>query len=190
MEDLFKRNKEKNGTASNTTVVLASKEFYRHRIMKEVLKPDGTSLYDLKNLGHNDKWLSLYITAVYVGILFLMGYSHRLSGKVSWATILVPTTLLSVIIFRAMTLPGSFTGIEYICKIKIDIGALLDFQTWQDASLQALTSAGAGYGFHLTISSYNEFNLDGLMRNAIIIICMDFLLSVLATLLGKSLIYL
>jgi len=60
--------------------------------------------------------------------------------------------LLIVAVTRAVTLPGSAAGLNYL--FDPDWGALLDYRIWLEALTQSAWSTGAGWGLILTYAVY------------------------------------
>jgi solute carrier family 6 noradrenalin transporter-like protein 2 len=89
----------------------------------------------------------------------------------------------SSLIFRGSSLPGSFQGMEFLMKpnlTKIQEG----WKPWETACVHSVFSTAAGNGVHLTFASYNKFDRP-ILRWAFTAVCVDFLVSVISTLLGK-----
>ncbi|XP_060077729.1 sodium- and chloride-dependent creatine transporter 1-like [Ylistrum balloti] len=78
------------------------------------------------------------------------------TGKVVYVTATLPYILLTVILIRSLTLPGSIDGVVFF--IKPHFPSLLNVQVWIQAAIQVFYSMGIGWGIHITLSSFNKFN--------------------------------
>ncbi|ESP00138.1 hypothetical protein LOTGIDRAFT_173444 [Lottia gigantea] len=76
-------------------------------------------------------WLFIYI-CVFKGVESV--------GKVVYVTATMPYILITIILIRALTLPGAIDGV------------------WLQAMMQMFFSVGMGWGGFITMASYNKFN--------------------------------
>ncbi|XP_069114429.1 sodium- and chloride-dependent glycine transporter 2-like [Argopecten irradians] len=91
------------------------------------------------------------------GILFLcLVKGIRTSGKVVYVTAVLPYVLLTVLLIRALFLPGAKEGILYY--ITPDLQRLGDLQVWLEAAIQVFYSLCPAWGPIITLASYNKFN--------------------------------
>lgn len=72
-----------------------------------------------------------------------------------YVTAVMPYILLTVLLVRGLTLPGSLDGI--IFYLKPDFEKLLSPQVWVEAALQVFYSLGPCWGPLITMSSFNKF---------------------------------
>ncbi|ESP00133.1 hypothetical protein LOTGIDRAFT_141322 [Lottia gigantea] len=86
-------------------------------------------------------------------------------GKVVYVTAIGPFILITIIMIRAVTLPGAIIGIEYY--IIPDFSKLADIQVWVQALLQIFYSMGIGWGAFITLASYNRFD-SNVYRNTVL----------------------
>ncbi|XP_069125071.1 sodium- and chloride-dependent GABA transporter 2-like [Argopecten irradians] len=98
--------------------------------------------------------LCLLVTWIIVYLCVIKGI--RSSGKVVYVTATLPYILLTIILVRSLTLPGSVDGIIFF--LKPDFPSLLNSQVWIQAAIQVFYSMGIGWGIHITLSSFNKFN--------------------------------
>ncbi|XP_033739718.1 sodium-dependent proline transporter-like [Pecten maximus] len=98
--------------------------------------------------------ICLLITWIIVYLCVIKGI--RSSGKVVYVTATLPYVLLTVILVRSLTLPGSVDGVIFF--LKPDFPSLLNSQVWIQAAIQVFYSMGIGWGIHITLSSFNKFN--------------------------------
>jgi len=75
-------------------------------------------------------------------------------GKVVYFTATFPYVILTAILVRALTLPGSIDGIAYYISPEWD--KLLSPSVWGDASSQIFYSFSLAFGALVTLSSYNK----------------------------------
>lgn len=88
------------------------------------------------------------------------------SGKVVYFTATFPYVVLTILLLRGVTLPGSSVGISYY--LSADWKKLGHAQVWNDAATQIFYSLGPAWGGLLTFSSYNRFD-NNCFRDALII---------------------
>lgn len=106
-----------------------------------------------------------HFAAMAIGGLILWGSVVRgieLANK-----ILVPSLLLFLLVLlaRAVTLPGAWSGIETFFTIRWE--SLLDHRLWLDALTQNAWSTGAGWGLILTYAVYMRPKEDTNLNSAI-----------------------
>ncbi|KAH9499755.1 hypothetical protein Btru_077749, partial [Bulinus truncatus] len=87
-------------------------------------------------------------------------------GKVVYVTATLPYILLTVLLVKGVTLPGSVDGILFY--VYPDFNKLLLVSTWIEASIQVFYSLGPAYGGLITMASYNKFN-NNCLRDSIIL---------------------
>ena len=75
-------------------------------------------------------------------------------GKVAYFTATFPYFVLTALLIRSMTLPGSYDGILFY--ITPDWEKLLSPGVWGDASSQIFYSLGLACGSLVALSSYNK----------------------------------
>ncbi|KAL7035960.1 hypothetical protein ACKWTF_008639 [Chironomus riparius] len=76
-------------------------------------------------------------------------------GKVAYFTATFPYFVLTALLIRSLTLPGSYDGIRFF--IIPDWQKLLSPGVWGDASSQIFYSLGLACGSLVALSSYNKF---------------------------------
>ncbi|XP_021369982.1 sodium- and chloride-dependent glycine transporter 2-like isoform X2 [Mizuhopecten yessoensis] len=91
-------------------------------------------------------------------------------GKVVYVTATLPYILLTVILVRGLTLPGSADGVLFY--LTPDFTRLADMQVWIEAALQVFYSLGPAWGPMITMASYNKFN-NNCYRDAIVLTFMS-----------------
>jgi len=92
-------------------------------------------------------WLLVYLI-VWRGL-------HQ-SGYIIWFTALFPYTVMSVLLVRAVTLPGAADGL--LAYVKIDWSYMKNGGTWIDAATQIFFAYSVGVGALPALGSYNRFN--------------------------------
>ena len=75
-------------------------------------------------------------------------------GKVVYFTATFPYVILTALLVRAITLPGSYDGIVFYITPVWD--KLLSPSVWGDASSQIFYSFSLAFGALVTLSSYNK----------------------------------
>ncbi|ESO08385.1 hypothetical protein HELRODRAFT_74696, partial [Helobdella robusta] len=121
------------------------------RGMLEIDKAAG-----IENLGHIKWQIALCLFVVYLICYFSLWKGISTSGKVVWFTALFPYVVLSILLVRGITLPGSFQGIKYYLTPSFD--KLTMSSVWVDAATQVFFSLGPGFGVLLAFASYNKFH--------------------------------
>nr|XP_006011518.1 PREDICTED: sodium-dependent dopamine transporter [Latimeria chalumnae] len=89
----------------------------------------------------------------------------RGTGEVVWITATMPYVVLTVLLFRGITLPGAIDGIK--AYLSVDFLKLCEASVWIDAATQICFSLGVGFGVLIAFSSYNKFT-NNCYRDAII----------------------
>ncbi|KAK8776475.1 hypothetical protein V5799_030178 [Amblyomma americanum] len=103
----------------------------------------------------------------------------QVSGKVALFTATVPYLVLSLMLLRGITLPGSSIGLRYLLLPRWE--ALLDGTVWAAATEQVFYSLSIGTGGLVLYGSFQEFRAD--MQSSVRLICiMDFMTSAFASL--------
>ncbi|XP_070575280.1 sodium-dependent noradrenaline transporter-like isoform X2 [Ptychodera flava] len=139
--------------------ISAADEFY-HRGVLEMHR--STGIDDIGNV----KWqLSLCLLATLTIVYFALWKGVHSSGKVVWVTATMPYVVVTILLIRGCTLPGSLIGIKYY--LTPDFSRLLDAEVWIDAANQIFYSIGAGFGVHIAFASYNKFN-NNIYKDALI----------------------
>ena len=63
---------------------------------------------------------------------------------------------MAILLVRALTLPGAFTGLYYY--VRVDWSRLLDGQVWIDGATQIFFAYSCGMGALPALGSYNKFH--------------------------------
>lgn len=139
-------------------------EFWEHRVLRKnqpyfdsEIGVNGTMLVGLANgLGAVNWELvgTLFLSWVVVYLIIWKGLHS--SGKIIWFTALFPYFVMAILLVRALTLPGAFTGLYYY--VKVDWSRLLEGQTWIDGATQIFFAYSCGMGALPALGSYNKFH--------------------------------
>ncbi|XP_071082810.1 sodium- and chloride-dependent creatine transporter 1-like [Haliotis cracherodii] len=136
----------------------AAEEFWQYNALRV-----SAGLHDMGGI----QWhMALAFFAAWVLIFLCLIKGVKSAGKVVYVTAPLPYILLTVILIRAVTLPGAVKGIIYY--VKPDFSRLADFQVWMEAMLQMFYSLGVTWGGLHTIASYNRFS-NNCYRDAVLI---------------------
>ncbi|XP_050406474.1 sodium- and chloride-dependent GABA transporter 1 isoform X1 [Patella vulgata] len=142
---------------SSSTLNTAPEEFWNNNLL--VI---SSGLSDIGTL----QWhLVLALLAAWVIIFLCIIKGVRSVGKVVYFTATAPYIILTIILIRAVTLPGALRGIEFY--LIPDFSKLMDIQIWTESLLQLFFSMGMGWGAFITMASYNKFN-NNVMRDTIV----------------------
>lgn len=158
-----------NMTWSNTTK--SSAELY---FLKDVLRAkenidDGIGV---------PNWTLVFFLAISWTIVFLtLIRGVKSSGKASYVLAIFPYFVLSILLVRALTLPGSLNGIKYFLTPQWD--KIFDPKVWYAAVTQVFFSLSVCFGNIIMYSSYNKFG-HNVYRDANIVTTLDTFTSLLA----------
>ncbi|XP_072039486.1 sodium-dependent proline transporter-like [Amphiura filiformis] len=153
----FFQNVTTNG--SEDRLVRATEEYWTYHVLG--LSP---GMHDMGKI----RWqLLLCLLCAWVLVFFCIFKGVRSSGKVVYFTATFPYIVLTVLLIRGVTLPGSANGILYY--IKPDFNKLLEGKVWRAAANQVFFSYGAAWGAMHTLASYNPFN-NNCYRDALVIV--------------------
>ena len=89
-------------------------------------------------------------------VFFCIFKGVKTSGKVIYFTATFPYVMLTILLIRGITLPGSWDGLAYY--LKPDFEKLKDTQVWIDAGTQVFYSFGSTFGGLVALGSYNKFD--------------------------------
>ncbi|KAK6168092.1 hypothetical protein SNE40_021988 [Patella caerulea] len=151
-----------NKISNSSLIQTSTEEFWNYNVLRI-----SSGLDDIGAI----QWhlvISLVIAWIMVFLCILKGVKSV--GKVVYVTAIAPYILVTIILIRAVTLPGAIDGIKfYIIR---DFSKLADPQIWMTAMIQVFFSMGIGRGVLITMASYNKFN-NNVMRDTIIycIVC-------------------
>lgn len=156
-----KGNWNDSGVGINDTVS-SSQEYLERRVLRisDGLAEAGTVNWDLALcllLG----WIICYL-CVWKGV--------KSTGRVVYFTATFPYVLLTIIFFRAVTLPGAGEGVKFY--LNPNFTRLADSQVWLDAGTQVFFSYSIGLGTLVALGSYNKFKTN-CYRDCIIFACVN-----------------
>ncbi|XP_060075279.1 sodium- and chloride-dependent glycine transporter 2-like [Ylistrum balloti] len=100
--------------------------------------------------------LAVCYLAAWIILFLCLVKGIRSSGKVVYVTAVLPYILLTVLLIRALLLPGAKDGILFY--ITPQFQRLGDLQVWLEAALQVFYSLCPAWGPIITLASYNKFN--------------------------------
>ncbi|KAM4530292.1 sodium-dependent neutral amino acid transporter B(0)AT2 [Odontesthes bonariensis] len=101
------------------------------------------------------------------------------SAKVMYFSSVFPYVVLFIFLVRGLLLDGAMEGIAYMFYPKLEIW--LNVQVWRQAATQVFFALGLGYGSVIAYSSYNPVH-NNCHRDALMVSCINFMTSVLASL--------
>ncbi|XP_041830664.1 sodium-dependent neutral amino acid transporter B(0)AT2 [Melanotaenia boesemani] len=101
------------------------------------------------------------------------------SARVMYFSSVFPYVVLFIFLIRGLLLDGAMDGITYMFYPKLEIWGSV--QVWRQAATQVFFALGLGYGSVIAYSSYNPVH-NNCHRDAIMVSCINFMTSVLASL--------
>uniref|UniRef100_H2ZYV9 Transporter n=1 Tax=Latimeria chalumnae TaxID=7897 RepID=H2ZYV9_LATCH len=112
------------------------------------------------------QWVMLFKVLLNLFLLYVSPIkSMKTTSQVVWITATMPYVVLTVLLFRGITLPGAIDGIK--AYLSVDFLKLCEASVWIDAATQICFSLGVGFGVLIAFSSYNKFT-NNCYRDAII----------------------
>ncbi|CAH3024764.1 unnamed protein product [Porites evermanni] len=99
--------------------------------------------------------LALCLLLAWIICYLCVSRGIKTSGKVVYFTATAPYILITVLLIRAVTLPGAGEGIKFY--LKPDWSRLKDGQVWLDAGTQVFYSYSIGMGGLIALGSYNKY---------------------------------
>ncbi|KAK6182350.1 hypothetical protein SNE40_010059 [Patella caerulea] len=146
-----------NYTNSSNRVYTASEEFWNYNVLR--------ISSGLDEFGSVQWHLAVALLAGWIIIFLCIVKSVKSVGKVVYVTATLPYIIITIILIRAVTLPGAIDGIKFY--IIPDFTKLANPQVWSQALVQMFFSMGMGWGAFITMASYNKFN-NNVLRDTII----------------------
>ncbi|XP_077980130.1 sodium- and chloride-dependent GABA transporter 1-like [Glandiceps talaboti] len=98
--------------------------------------------------------VSLLVAWILTYICIVKGI--RTTGKIVWFTTTFPYVIITILLIRAVTLPGAGDGIYFY--LVPDMERLKDAQVWVDAGSQILFSLAVGFTSLISLGSYNKYH--------------------------------
>ncbi|XP_070572803.1 sodium-dependent serotonin transporter-like [Ptychodera flava] len=129
---------------------LPAAEFFERNVLQAHLA------HGIDDVGSISWQLAICLMAVFIIVYFSLWKGIKGSGKVVWVTATAPYIILSILLVRGVTLPGSREGILYYITPRWE--PLLETGVWIDAAVQVFFSLGPGFGVILALASYNKFH--------------------------------
>ncbi|CRL07420.1 CLUMA_CG020393, isoform A [Clunio marinus] len=158
-----------NMTWNNSTK--SSAELY---FLKEVLKAKE-SIND--GIGVPSWRLVIFLAISWTLVFLILIKGVKSSGKASYVLAIFPYFVLTILLTRALTLPGSMNGIIYFLSPQWD--KIFDPKVWYAAVTQVFFSLSICFGNIIMYSSYNKFG-HNVYRDANIVTTLDTFTSLLA----------
>ncbi|XP_077401936.1 sodium- and chloride-dependent GABA transporter ine isoform X1 [Vanacampus margaritifer] len=158
-------NHAKNGSHSST----ASQEFFKYKMLQQTggIEEAGVVLWDL--------FLILMLAWILIYLCIFKG--TKSTGKVVYFTALLPYVILIALLVNNVQLPGAIKGITFFIVPEWDM--LLSVEVWVNAAAQIFNSIGIGFGFLMSMSSYNTFN-NNIIKDTLTISIVNSLTSILS----------
>lgn len=123
-------------------------------------------------------WILVCFLAISWSLVFLILVKGvKSSGKAAYVLAIFPYFVLSILLARALTLPGAFNGIKYFLTPQWD--KIFEPQVWYAAVTQVFFSLSVCFGNIIMYSSYNKFG-HNVYRDSNIVTTLDTFTSLLA----------
>lgn len=110
-------------------------------------------------------------------VFFALFKGVKSIGKASYVLAIFPYVVLTILLIRSLTLPGSFNGIKYMFTPQWD--KIFEPKVWYAAITQVFFSLNIFFGSIAMYASYNKFNHNA-YRDANIVTTLDAFTSLLA----------
>ncbi|XP_070559785.1 sodium- and chloride-dependent glycine transporter 2-like [Ptychodera flava] len=147
------------GAISNSSIpVTPAEEYWNNRVLRI---SDG-----LENLGPIQWDLALLLLLAWIIIFLCLCKGVKSSGKVVYFTATFPYLVITILIIRGVTLPGSLDGLKFYFIPRWEL--LKSTKVWSDAASQIFFSLGPSWGGLLTMASYNKFH-HNCLRDSILV---------------------
>ncbi|CAG7828454.1 unnamed protein product [Allacma fusca] len=153
---------------------LSGYEYFHYETLQRYIPRTNVS-YSMLNIGDPVDKNYIYLTVVYLLLIIFLIRGMKHTVKVMWYSTGVTVVILTILLFRGVTLPGSSKGLKYLFNAS-SFTKLGDVEMWIDAASQVLYSTGLGFGVHLTFASLNRFH-HYILRDCIIVITANVLAS-------------
>lgn len=154
---------------ANVSFVNPVQEYWERRVLQA-----SPGLHEMGTI----RWeLALCLFLAWVIVYFVTWKGIHKSGKIIWFTALFPYVVLTILLIRGVTLPGSGTGLMFYIYPKWD--KLLSPQVWIAAATQVFYTFGIGFGSVIALGSYNKFN-HNFFRDSMILCFVNPMTSILA----------
>ncbi|XP_075165720.1 sodium-dependent nutrient amino acid transporter 1-like isoform X2 [Haematobia irritans] len=154
-----------------TGVKKSSTEFYFTKIVLQ----EKSNIDD--GIGVPNWKLVLTLAVAWIVITVIIFKGIKSSGKVSYFLAIFPYVILSVLLIRALTLPGAFDGVLFFLTPQWD--KLLNAKVWYAAVTQVFFSLTVCYGVVVMYASFNRFN-HNIRRDCNIVTSLDTFTSLLS----------
>ncbi|XP_055996918.1 sodium- and chloride-dependent GABA transporter 3-like isoform X2 [Ostrea edulis] len=155
---LILTNESKTTTNTSISYISSAEEFWQENVLH---MSEG-----IHQLGSMQWYIAFCQLAAWVIAFLCVIKGIKSSGKAVYVTATLPYILLTVLLIRGLTLPGSVDGILFY--ITPDFTRLKDFQVWIEAAVQVFYSVGIVWGPLVTLGSYNKFK-NNCLRDSIIL---------------------
>nr|XP_057932820.1 sodium- and chloride-dependent GABA transporter ine [Doryrhamphus excisus] len=147
----------------------ASQEFFKYKMLQQTRGVEDAG---------SIRWeIFLILVLAWLLIYFCIFKGVRSTGKVVYLTALLPYVILIALLINNVRLPGALQGILFF--IVPDWEKLLSVEVWVNAAAQIFNSIGIGFGFLMSMASYNSFN-NSILKDTLTISIVNSLTSILA----------
>ncbi|KAL5020081.1 hypothetical protein ScPMuIL_002973 [Solemya velum] len=155
--------------SQQSSLISASDEFFHQNVLS--ISPGIHAVGEVK-------WeLALCLLLSWVLVCICLAKGIKSSGKAVYFTAFFPYLVLSILLIRGLTLPGSVNGISYFLTPQWD--KLGDLEVWRDAAVQIFFSLSPCWGGLITLASYNKFH-NNCLKDAVLVSVLDCLTSIFA----------
>ena len=135
---------EKNGAQS----------YWTYTVLNQYGDAEGKS-----GLGPVSWKIASCLIVIYIIVYLSVAFGKETLAKVTWVTVMMPVLLITILLFKAVTLPGAGAGIDFYLG-KFDASELYNGELWSAACGQILFSLSPGTGTAMTLTSLSKKNTD------------------------------
>eukprot|EP00754_Rhynchopus_humris_P039886 Rhum_TRINITY_DN22965_c0_g1::Rhum_TRINITY_DN22965_c0_g1_i1::g.176647::m.176647 len=129
----------------------ASEDYWENTVLRRFTLAE---LDDTNSAGAMQWHLVASLAVIWIVIFLVLSNGIHSTSKAAYITVPLPIILMTVMFFRAVTLPGAGDGISHYTRF--DASEVFSLEVWAAACGQILFSLSPGMGTAITMSSYTS----------------------------------